>query len=512
MPDLPARRSFPAVQFSSITSSRPRSPKTPWVLDVAPRWPHAVQPKAATITEGEHAIRISASGAIEVSDGLLADNGPIASSHSSKNERASQKIHNGSHITRLRLERNGNGRQVNSVGALTHAPDGGWASNDGKEAHWKPRMTAELEQLNHTTKEGRSKHWRWARTSTRSSDGGELLSHVPEQSMERKPSLNFFRRSNRISEHAERDKGQKKQSSPPASRFWWIGKQATPTRHEATKPSLIAMPPSFVPPGSKRVPTPPTLDVNGDIQGKLADFFFEHGTDITRRPKPKPKSSSEGYWDSDALLMSYFSASVDASDQSTEEEGPEGPNPGLDPRNFTVDKNDYGTPGLVETPGRGNMDIPSRSPPALVEETWFRRAQGEEQQQQTQRTAVALREIDERRMFEWIVPEHLPGSPLCPLHRDYTGYSTGMCYWHGRRRSSGSRSKTSEEFVGGVYELGAREKREKRRARQKKHGGDGEQKQVRQGRRGWEVGKFEHQSREDRQQEKKRRLQSLSSP
>lgn len=36
---------------------------------------------------------------------------------------------------------------------------------------------------------------------------------------------------------------------------------------------------------------------------------------------------------------------------------------------------------------------------------------------------------------EWDVPEHLPNSPLCPLHPKYRGKPSKTCPYHGRRRS-----------------------------------------------------------------------------
>lgn len=276
----------------------------------------------------------------------------------------------------------------------------------------------------------------------------------------------------------------------------------------------IAVPPIFVPPGLNRVPTPPMYDANGEVKDKLADFFFEHGAGI---PNRKPKASPGGYhWDSDALLMSYLSPDM-VLDSSTEEEGPEGPEgpitPSYVPRDFTIDRTDYGTPGLVTTPGGSYLDArkPYLSPPTSPdpEDRWFRIPN----LSSTQLTTLALAETDERKKFEWIVPEHLPNSPLCPLHPNYKGYSIGICYWHGRRRSKASQgSKASEEFVEGVYELGKEEKRRRNRERKMMaFEEEGNAVRVRRGLRGWEVGMFVMSAEESRSA-KKRRLESLSSP
>lgn len=38
-------------------------------------------------------------------------------------------------------------------------------------------------------------------------------------------------------------------------------------------------------------------------------------------------------------------------------------------------------------------------------------------------------------IIEWNIPEHLPSSPLCPLHPKYKGGTKGICVYHGRRAS-----------------------------------------------------------------------------
>ena len=37
--------------------------------------------------------------------------------------------------------------------------------------------------------------------------------------------------------------------------------------------------------------------------------------------------------------------------------------------------------------------------------------------------------------FEWDIPEHLPNSPLCPLHPSYAGGAKGICIYHGRKKT-----------------------------------------------------------------------------
>jgi hypothetical protein len=61
---------------------------------------------------------------------------------------------------------------------------------------------------------------------------------------------------------------------------------------------------------------------------------------------------------------------------------------------------------------------------------WYRvRSDGET------RTAGALTDELAIGKFEWDVPEHLPSSPLCPLHPKHPSGGKGICVYHGRRKS-----------------------------------------------------------------------------
>ncbi|PMD47399.1 hypothetical protein L207DRAFT_560909 [Hyaloscypha variabilis F] len=61
-------------------------------------------------------------------------------------------------------------------------------------------------------------------------------------------------------------------------------------------------------------------------------------------------------------------------------------------------------------------------------------------------------------MFELNLPEHLPSSPLCPKNPKHDSGGTGICVYHGRRRSGGLKhlkraSTATEESVGPSKEL-----------------------------------------------------------
>jgi parafibromin len=52
--------------------------------------------------------------------------------------------------------------------------------------------------------------------------------------------------------------------------------------------------------------------------------------------------------------------------------------------------------------------------------------------------------------FELNLPEHLPNSPLCPKNPTHTSGGTGICVYHGRKRSVGlkRRADTPESSSG----------------------------------------------------------------
>jgi hypothetical protein len=311
----------------------------------------------------------------------------------------------------------------------------------------------------------------------------------------------------------EVNKEQQKQSAA-SNRAWWLPrKQSLTHRTDTISRSLtnIPVPRSFVPPEVTRIPTPPMFDAHGEVKGKLADFFFEHGASIAGGRKPK--STPGGYWDSDALLMS-LTTDFDPKPSDEEDEGPEGPLTPADaaPRSFTVDQNpSYGTPvGLVQSPGgylgvkslHNNVRTPSdlqETPTPETPEHWFRVEQVQTPDE-SMLTAVAMREEAERRRFEWIVAEHLDNSPLCPLHQKYRGPYQGMCYWHRKKVVKNNNEEPKgekEKREDGYGRAGAFAKYEKAESEKRPR--------LRRGSRSWDVG------RSDAVREaKKRRLVSLT--
>jgi hypothetical protein len=272
-PNLPPRSRLPVVQLNGITPSRPRSPKTPWVRNDAPKYPLATTPANAPIMEEDYIGRATVregSGAM----GLLPGEDPILSSHSPKLERLAYQHRDRSHNSRPRYKQNRSGRSKEREEALAHTPDGTWTPDyNARVTYEQPSRTlAELDQLGQTAKEVRSKRWRWARSATRSSDG------VPQTPMADPPvnrrfSINPFKRSGRITEQPDQDNATKQSPSPP-SRLWWIGRQtsvsARPEHTTSNNNNNITIPPSFVPPGLNRVPTSRTNSPTSSSNTALA--------------------------------------------------------------------------------------------------------------------------------------------------------------------------------------------------------------------------------------------------
>ncbi|RMZ73525.1 hypothetical protein GMOD_00008046 [Pyrenophora seminiperda CCB06] len=479
MPDLPARGRPPADITGSLGAPRQRSPKTPWIRS-RPTWEPLPIAKSAPIVEERHA-RDDGLCLLPGSDAL------IALQPSPKFERPSPKIRDRCYISRPQSRRTHSHRSGQSgYSGYSGSASASTATTPAEEER-QPRTKADLQQLAQTTT--RSRRWVW---------GGKISSEDTPPSpvsegISRRFSFNPFRRANRISDQSvESPKGTIHSSSrAPGS------KQRPPS----TSLAYMDAPPSFVPPGLKRVPTPPIFDANGEVRGKLADFFFDVQGPGGPSTRNKPKSSPGGYWDSDALLMSV-SHDLDNLDDEEEDEGPEGPRSDFVPTPVEFDTS--GTPDLT----RGDAGYLGVKPPAtpslaasgpmLGHDGWYRlhhQLSVESPDDERTLSQLALQAAEERRKFEWLVPEHLPNSPLCPLHEKYKGPSSGLCYWHGRRSGKNIRR--------GEY---ARPR--PAAAAERSSGGSGQS----QSQMGDYVGDLKQQGGTPTREVKKRRLVSLSSP
>ncbi|KAF9637043.1 hypothetical protein BFW01_g7939 [Lasiodiplodia theobromae] len=159
----------------------------------------------------------------------------------------------------------------------------------------------------------------------------------------------------------------------------------------------------FVPPGQKRVNTPPGFSIDRVAAGKNAGFFFagpspENRKSAGRAPGARGTSThhttpSSGVWDSDAVLMSQGIAAEDEWNAPRRLTSDTPPVPGNDW--FRAQLSHI----MAEEPPKTNSDVDRQNP-----------------------------------SFAWDVPEHLPGSPLCPLHPKHKGGGKGICVYHGRKK------------------------------------------------------------------------------
>lgn len=437
MPNLPTRDRPPISHLSSITSFLPRTPRTPWIRNERPRWHQGIGPKAVTVMEEDSKEQDYAIAGNTHGSGLLPGDITLGSSQSPVFERSPTKARDRCYISRPRFggsrsRHSGTSRSGTSESTLTRTSDGNWTSEDAQALKEHQMRTKEdLRQLGQSSKASRGRRQGWAGRWT--STGSDSPAQTPDAVPDRRFSINLFRRSGGLSDQI--DKGRKQQS------FYnlpWRRKNSIPSSNPPNTLAHMPLPPDFVPPGLSPVPTPPMFDVNSDVKGKLANFFFDmHGALGRKRVVKNPGR----VWDSDALLMSL---QTDFDVDEDEEEGPKGrvnnPSPPIDFEPNHV------TPGLMTGPD-GHLtskgaNLRYRMSSLGHQGPWLRMQRGEALDEQTL-TAFALQESDERRKFEWLVPEHLPNSPLCPLHEKYRGPSFGICYWHGR--GSNGRKKSEEQ-------------------------------------------------------------------
>ncbi|CAN9106551.1 unnamed protein product [Alternaria alternata] len=409
MPDLPARGRLPVDMTGSLGAPRPRSPKTPWVRKEQPQWEPAMMTKSAPILEEDY-IRDNTSaprndnyGGI----GLLPDNNTLFSSQSPKFERPPARVRDRCYISRPKSKRTRSGRSDKSGtsasdSTLARTPDSSWTPAEERiyQEH-QAQTRSELRKIASESKASRSRRWYWL---GKASSEDAPSSPRPVEPLSRRFSINPFRRSNRISDQtdAEVSKQQALSSIHPSR-----GKHVPPS----TSLAHIPVPPAFIPPGVQRVPTPPIFDANGEVKGKLANFFFDAQGGGAMNVRTKIKPSPGGYWDSDALLMS-LSSDIDNHEDNDEDEGPEGPR--SDFVHTPVDFEPNGTPGLtaIVSNVQGNSSSylsvkPPASPslaatsPMLGHDGWYRIHQSHFPDTPDERTLTALaRQEEEERLRE----------------------------------------------------------------------------------------------------------------
>lgn len=390
LPKLPPRSRVPVAESYSLVPSQPRSPKTPWLEDQPPEWRNpGLKPAPAPIFEAEESI---------VSTKSTADGRSQPDQVHSPTTRPSK----GFIVGRFRREtfkkavKPRNEQRGNSL-----------------ESHIRPALS-DTKQTSRRLKEqgtrSRSRRFRWGFSND--------LSTTPH-SEKSQSSLTLSRFL----------KPKRQLLTPPLARLGkshGCRKQSMTTNLEAL--NKMPIPPTFVPPGLNRVPTPPMFDSSGEVKGKLADFFFDlQGVHEHRVPAPPG-----GFWDSDVLLMSQH-ADLEQNSSASEES----------PRDPIFDST-VDTPNLplfpsITTPTGGAYTAVT-PPHYLADVKWS--------QVETDPTSImdaATRGAEEIAKLEWLIPEHLPNSPLCPLHAKYRGSSKGLCVYHGKWRSP-SDTRTREQM------------------------------------------------------------------
>lgn len=393
MPELPERGRSPLAAASSLVPSRRRSPKTPWIRHAELTWDPEPLAKSTPIIESacvqkvivkeEHHDRYS----IGYPTHSHCDNDPSICL----------------------------GTESTAVHPLyeKQLPKERMANSEHKKC-----VIDEAGGAHQSSKRTRYSRWRWRQVS----DSTQQL----QSSSSRQFSLNPFKHHKYVTSRSEQ----------PDSRKHELIVSQTHTKGsslERSKPHLspasMSVPPAFIPPEATRINTPPLVesDTREEVKTKLADFYFKVHGSAEETPRRKRRTSPSGHWDSDALLMSLTTKLAHEGD--TEDEGPEGRIE--DKSNSLIDFDVNGSPGLVAVPFRYGVVHPESAGGLTAMETqdntWFRIPHNELHNDQ-ERTPTALEEEEDRLKFEWLIPEHLPGSPLCPLHDDYSGPWKNMCY------------------------------------------------------------------------------------
>jgi hypothetical protein len=451
MPNLPPRRRMSIAQNANthdLAPRRPRSPKTPGIRDTASSW-EPMSELPPFILQGP-----SPSPHLESNSGgrgLLPGSDPIISSVPPNYHEMPIRIRK--YINRPRQRRESSYTSVRSIASL-----GAFASDDIQtrpiNAPNEP-LSLPQEELKQIYK--LSRRWRWSSPfSSSEAHSGDSPSHGHDavNAIERRCSFsNLF--------HAKR-KSASHDTQPAVSPFTattetnnaktvsWHRNQ-TPNHKYDTALALANMPVplSFIPPGLKRVPTPPMLDERGELKDTLSDFVFE----MNHLPRPKPSPGLPGrVWDSDVVLMPMESdLKPEDSDSDESPQGPFTPHPDAEKATSSfVNKESWiaplPTPSSIQSPKLPGIttspfQVPQSPPPSSDYAEWFRVPMDADSNLNI-RAVKEIKEEEERAKYEWLTPEHLPSSPLCPLHAKYRGPSKGMCVFH-RETKGGKRVSRS---------------------------------------------------------------------
>ncbi|KAF1980254.1 hypothetical protein BU23DRAFT_5247 [Bimuria novae-zelandiae CBS 107.79] len=388
MPDLPVRGRTPMGETSSLAPSRPRSPKTPWIQDRPPEW-HNTNPKSAPATILE-----------EEDPALLLRKGSGSLNQVSSLDKPKSKVSKGLSFGRILWRSSKRGIRVSDASSEV-------IENSGSDSRSRPGLDqpSQVQQgFEELGARPRARRFRWGGQGS-----SRTLGVAPRSELPRSPlSIGRFVKP----KHSQ----QLLASAPPVKDQSNRNRKQTMFLPDLEVIYKMPVPPSFVPPGLVRVPTPPMFDAGGEVKGKLADFFF----DLQGVRTHKAPQGSSGVWDSDALLMSQDtdlgppSSETDDSPRDPISESPSNlPNHPLFPIRTTATGGGY-------TPTTPAYDLADAN---------LARAGADPMNPKD----PATRGAEEIAKLEWLTPEHLPSSPLCPLHEKYSGPSTGLCVYHGKK-------------------------------------------------------------------------------
>ncbi|KAF2877663.1 RecF/RecN/SMC N terminal domain-containing protein [Massariosphaeria phaeospora] len=448
---LPARgrpHISPDIQSLEIMSRRrARSPKTPfpvqegrtpWELPGVKMERPATTPRndSDTSKPGRHGM-LRGSDISPFSPPLLFKDRPTTPPLLLSNARSTPGLKDHNTISGAWFRRGNSGASDSGLG---RAPDGyelpeipaKRPADDGPE-----QVSVELKKI-----AKRSRRWQWS--SSRASNEASPTKPTPRQSSESNFTFTRFFKS-RAKTSSSPNLQTNLQTSGVPNKSTDSQRSQEPTNPDRSL-SNMAVPPVFIPPGLNRINTPPMFDNDGELKGKLGNFFFDY-QNPAKRQKHVPGLSPAGHWDSDAVLMS-LERNITPSGSSNEE-SPQRLSPLVTPG--TNDDDRAGGPSFLfalatpPSPTAYHLAVlPRPGPPphtggseASPQTDWFRRAS----QVPEDSMQAALREAEERAKFEWIVPEHLPTSPLCPLSPKYHGKLKKFCYWHSKERPSRRESR-----------------------------------------------------------------------
>jgi hypothetical protein len=435
-----------SINLADMSRVRQRSPRTPWVGDIAPEWDTANNVVAGDIdAHSDPAENLH-------SHSLFPSSGPTEAVLVPPRRKSRDRCY-------INLPRRSQShsqprrRSRRSDNSFSQTPDGA-TSNFGEETvNPAVEPTEELRQLGNK----RSRRWRWSGPSTSNDQSSS-------------PAAETFDRQFRFSRFFKKKAASVSNIPPiaisqiapfitdePQTKYKW-GKSKRAEKKFQEQLANMPVPPTFVPPGLSRVHTPPVFDQSGEIKGKLADFYFEmpgQSNDNEKRQKPRI-SIPGGVWDSDNLLMPM--GGIVTPPSSSNESAPP----------LSAQR----TSNLIERPPELRITTPSYSyrslsphssplpgsaPPSATQANYFHVHFDDDI------TPDQEMEDEERAKFEWLIPEHLPTSPLCPLHAKYRGPSKGICVYHGRRKSGARGHSTEGSGESPISERLDFEKRGKRR-------------------------------------------------